>query len=100
MPKTELGKRLARWQLSHTAPAPLSIEHPVQADLAAAADEIERLSAALAEQDDFILKFTDPNRNGDWACGQCKPHSDMIKDGFVCGYHRATARAKELSNAQ
>lgn len=46
---TDLGKRLVRWQLSHTAPAPLSLDHPVQIDLAAAVDEIERLSAANAK---------------------------------------------------
>lgn len=42
-----MAKRLMRWQLSHEAPAPLALEHPVQEDLAAAADEIERLSAPL-----------------------------------------------------
>lgn len=41
--KTNLGRRLSRWQLAHTAPAPLSIDHPVQEDLAAAIDMIERL---------------------------------------------------------
>ena len=45
--QTEMAKRLVRWQLSHTAPAPLALEHPVQEDLAAAADEIERLENAL-----------------------------------------------------
>lgn len=46
-PTTELGRRLIRWQLSHTAPVPLSIDHPVQVDLAAAADEIEALRASV-----------------------------------------------------
>lgn len=49
IPTTELGKRLMRWQLAHTAPAPLSLDHPVQVDLAEAADEIESLSAANEE---------------------------------------------------
>lgn len=55
-PTTEIGMRLVRWQLAHTAPAPLCISHPVQADLAAAADEIERLNALLntPEIEDFI----------------------------------------------
>lgn len=65
-----------------------------------AAEEILRLRTELAEQDDFILNFTDNNRNGDWACAQCKPHSDMIKDGFVCGYHRAEARLAPIQLAQ
>ena len=51
---------------------------------------------ALAEQDDFILKFTDISHSGDWACAQCKPYSDMIKEGFVCGYHRAESRRKPI----
>jgi len=55
--------------------------------------ERETLRSELAAQDDFILKFTDPNRNGDWACAQCKPNSEIIKKGFVCGYHRAEARS-------
>ena len=45
--KTEMAKRLTRWMLPHTAPAPLQLEHPVQEVLAAAADEIERLDAQL-----------------------------------------------------
>lgn len=56
------------------------------------AEEIDRLRVALAEQDHFILRFTDAARNGDWACAECKPHSDMIKAGFQCGWHRALAR--------
>lgn len=48
VPTTDLGKRLVRWQLSSTAPAPLNLDHPVQVDLAAAADEIERLHRLLA----------------------------------------------------
>lgn len=62
-------------------------------DAQVVAVEIERLRKDLAEQDDFILKFTQTDRNGDWACAQCKPHSDMIEKGFTCGYHRAVVRA-------
>jgi hypothetical protein len=47
--KNEVSKRLMRWMLPHTAPAPLSLDHPVQVDLAAAGDEIERFHTALIE---------------------------------------------------
>lgn len=50
IPTTDIGKRLMRWQLAHTAPAPLSIDHPVQVDLAAAADEIERLTGMVTKE--------------------------------------------------
>lgn len=55
-PTTELGKRLTRWQLAHTAPAPLSIDHPVQVDLAAAIDEIERLHAKITKADYLLTQ--------------------------------------------
>lgn len=61
--KTELGKRLARWQLSHTAPSPLNIDHPVQIDLADAADEIERLSEKVltleADNEEMVRAMTE-----------------------------------------
>jgi hypothetical protein len=40
----EIAKRCARWILLETSPAPLPMLHPVRDDMAAAADEIERLS--------------------------------------------------------
>lgn len=27
----------------------------------------------------------------DWACVECKPHSHVLDDGFLCGYHSARA---------
>ena len=45
--KNHVSKQLMRWMLPHTAPAPLSLDHPAQVDMAAAADEIERLHEAL-----------------------------------------------------
>jgi hypothetical protein len=47
IPQNAIAKRLVRWMLPQEQPAPLSLEHPVQEDLAAAADEIERLRALL-----------------------------------------------------
>jgi hypothetical protein len=55
VPTTEIGRRLARWQLTHTAPAHLSIDHPVQADLAAAAD---KLDAAKKAADAILAPLT------------------------------------------
>jgi len=45
--RNQYAKNLARWQLAHTAPASLSIDHPAQVDMAEASDEIERLHSAL-----------------------------------------------------
>jgi hypothetical protein len=42
-PTTTLTRRLMKWMLLSEQPAPLSLDHPVQQDIAAAADEIERL---------------------------------------------------------
>lgn len=37
-------------------------------------------------------------QNGDWACAECRPHSDMLKEGWTCSYHRAlTFRARIAS---
>lgn len=30
-----------------------------------------------------------PPQNGDWACAECRPQSDMLVAGFRCAYHRA-----------
>lgn len=34
-----------------------------------------------------------PKYGGDHACAECYPHSDCLVDGFVCGFHTATALA-------
>lgn len=47
VPTTPLTKRLASWMLLHEQPEPLPLTHPIQDDVAAAWDEIERLRAAL-----------------------------------------------------
>lgn len=47
--KTAMGGRLARWMLPQTQPKHLDIDHPAIADIAAAADEIERLSQELKD---------------------------------------------------
>jgi len=31
----------------------------------------------------------------DWACAECRPNSDMLKDGFQCSYHSALAAGKQ-----
>lgn len=52
IPRTEMSRRLMRWMLAQTAPAPLPLEHPAQQDMAEAADLIDMLTrgsrAALA----------------------------------------------------
>ena len=46
---TLLEKRLGRWMLFSEQPAPLSLEHPAQQDIADAIDEIQKLTAANEE---------------------------------------------------
>jgi hypothetical protein len=41
------------------------------------------LALKLAEQ----LERFGHQINGDWACAECKPDSDMLKDGFRCARH-------------
>ncbi len=36
----------------------------------------------------------------DWACKECAPFSDMLKDGFQCKYHAAIAAIKQALAAQ
>lgn len=62
-----ISRRLVRWMLPHTAPAPLDLDHPVQADLAAAADEIELLRAHLASR---AIRTMGP-RSPFWNCTIC-----------------------------
>lgn len=35
----------------------------------------------------------------DWACRECVPHSDVLKDGFRCRYHEAIAQTRGQSPA-
>ena len=39
-----------------------------------------------------------PQYGGDHACAKCYPHSDILKDGFVCAFHEAE-RIVSSSNA-
>ena len=38
-----------------------------------------------------------PQHGGDHACRDCYPHSDILKEGFVCAYHEAV-KIMERSN--
>lgn len=40
-----------------------------------------------------------PKYGGDHACAECYPHSEILKEGFVCVYHQAK-RLHERSNEQ
>lgn len=55
--------------------------------LAEARADAERMravfDAAIAIKPEH-LKF---HVNGDWACAECRPHSDMLIDGFRCQQH-------------
>jgi hypothetical protein len=51
----------------------------------AKADLCDRMGLVLAW---YVANYVD-NRNGDWACIQCKPHSDQIAEGFICHVHAA-----------
>jgi len=53
----------------------------------------ERTQAELGSKDlldlaKWIVNHP-PKYGGDHACRDCFPNSEIIKDGFVCGYHKA-----------
>lgn len=73
----------------------LDVLRPTVALAAARRDRDEALDVIAG-----LLRLVDRLRNcdfgcfnGDWACAECKPHSDMLKDGFACDYHRARRMA-------
>lgn len=43
---------------------------------------------ALACRDSKAGSVFSVDFSGDWACVECKPHSDMLIDGFQCAYHK------------
>jgi hypothetical protein len=49
------------------------------------ADEVTRLLSVIRG----LLRYA--TAPGDWACAECRPYSDMLKDGFRCAYHEARA---------
>jgi hypothetical protein len=67
-----------------------------------ALDELAQLRAELAtaerERDELLTRaqrlanrFDLSQVNGDWACRECRPYSDMLKEGFVCDVHALRA---------
>lgn len=49
------------------------------------------LRTALVEA---LVRLVEPRWGmfpGDWACVECVPTSDILRDGFLCGYHAARA---------
>lgn len=59
-------------------------------------NESLRSAAALAESEVARLReimgflvLHRPKVNGDWACAECKPYSDMLVAGFQCAWHSA-----------
>jgi hypothetical protein len=60
------------------------------------ARKLERELSAVTEQRDRLAAWivnNPPKYGGDHACAECYPHSDCLVDGFVCGFHTATALA-------
>lgn len=35
----------------------------------------------------------------DWACAECRANSDLLVDGFQCGFHKALAITEALSKS-
>ena len=71
---------------------PVDWEHgirKVEAEAAARAVDEAR------EMADFIVKRF-PSGYDDWACAECRPHSDMLKPGFQCVPHLAAALVAHL----
>lgn len=57
-------------------------------NLVKAEGEIERLKVGLQSAQYWIF-WHSQDWQGDWACVQCKPNSDMLIEGFVCAVHEA-----------
>lgn len=54
--------------------------------------DYDALRAKLDQFAKWIINH--PSENGDHACAQCYPFSDLLKDGFVCAYHAAELIAR------
>ncbi len=68
----------------------------VRAELGKRDNEVlrQRLSRAIAALTGLV-KHGKPEENGDWACRECKPHSDILQEGFQCSYHAALTLIEE-----
>lgn len=55
-------------------------------------------SAMLRALKGFV-KYGKPDINGDWACRECRPYSDIIKGGFQCCYHLALSIIERVEGA-
>jgi len=65
-----------------------------------------RLREQLAAKDARLLRFAkwmnfyyNKTYHGDWACVQCHPNSEILKNGFVCPYHDVLAVLNEAELA-
>lgn len=45
---------------------------------------------------DGVLSYVNPAGLADWACVECKPHSDMIQPGFQCWFHHGKALVAKM----
>lgn len=50
-----------------------------------------RAAGAALLEDAYRALLSHRDEPSDWACRQCRPHSEILVDGFVCTWHRALA---------
>jgi hypothetical protein len=57
--------------------------------------EFEAMRTAMAGLVSLVERYkVMEGANGDWACAECRPTSDIISPGFQCSYHAAKAALK------
>jgi hypothetical protein len=61
----------------------------LSAELKALQTENDRQRATLAKWAKHIVLFNDGRFYGDHACRECKPHSEILIEGFRCAFHEA-----------
>lgn len=81
--------------------------HPLSPQYAAgsmllieAADEIARLQSEVERLSNYIILNGDQIFSGDWACAQCHPNSDILVDGFECGFHLAQRLKQQAAESE
>lgn len=85
----DLSKALVAYdQLQDEYQKSLEAIEGLQAHLVRAQEESARRFDVLRN---LFVNHSKPASNGDWACAECRPQSDMIRKGFRCAYHEASA---------
>ena len=66
----------------------LNSARPLLADLVATRAERDEALSIIAR---LLTNYGGMTAPGDWACVECHPDSEILKEGFRCAYHDAIA---------